>query len=275
MEQHIFGAVLGTSSLLVGWLLHNLSKSRSQELSYLQDVPRFSDFRQLKEYLNHCPGKQADVLVEGVVTKLNNNALKSENASLEGAARLVTTTTYKKVYHQSTDKWTDSSSTIENVCVSVPFSLADKQNNSANVESISKADGFRLVLERVWQRSTPPESRSIGDYATNMTLSEIPNGLLEREYLLVFGSSLGVHGMATLRNQSILNSGTVSLVPQEVSSSINNLIARNEMLVNVLKFLSLVLVVGGGSILVFTVAPLALRALGLIDREESRTRSNH
>jgi len=271
MEQHLFGVALGASSLLAGWLLHSLSKSRSEELSYLQEVPKFTDFRQLKDHLNECPGKQAEVLVEGVVKKLGSEALKSENSSVEGAARLVTTTTYRKVFNPSSNKWVDSSSTIENQCVSVPFSLTDKRGNSVSVHSVSKADGFRLVLERVWQKSTPPDSRSIGDYATNLTINEIPNGSLSREFLLLFGSSLGAHGVATLQNQSLLSSGSISLEPSEVSTSIGGLIARNEVIVNVLKFFSMVLVIGGGSVLIFTLAPLVLKAVG-VDREESRNR---
>ena len=274
MEQHLFGIALGASSLLAGWLLHNLSKSRSEALSYLQDVPKFTDLGKLRQHLNECPDKQAEVLVQGEVKKLGSEALKSEKASTEGAARLVTTTIYRKVYNQNTDKWTDSSSTIENVCVSVPFSLVDRRGNSLNINSVTKAGGFRLILERVWQNSTQPDSRSIGDFATNLTLKEIPNGTITREYLLVFGSTLGAHGVATLQNQSLISSGTITLVPTEVSASINGLIARNEMVVNTLKFLSMLLLIGGGSVLIFALVPMVLKAIGN-DKEQSKNRSTN
>ena len=140
--------------------------------------------------------------------------------------------------------------------MSVPFSLTDSCGNAVNIISVSKADGFCLVLEKVWQKSTPADSRSIGDYATNLTISKMPNRSLSRKFLLMFGSSLGAHGIASLQNQSILSSGSISLEPSEVSHSIGRLIARNEIIVNVLKFFSMVLLIGGGSVLVFTLKNL-------------------
>lgn len=274
MEQHLFGAFIGTSSLLVGYLLHQLSQMRSRELSYLQHVPQFTDLNKLRKYLGSCPENKAEVLVEGTVKKLGTEALKSEMAGVEGAARLVTTTTYKKVYYQSSNSWKESSNTIENVCTSVPFTLSDRQGNLLTVLSVKKAGGFRQILERVWQDKTAPDSRSFGDYATNMTVKEMPNGSLTSEYLLVFGSSMAAYGIASLNNQSLLSNGTVKLVPTEVSSSIQGLISRNEMIVDVLKFFSVVLFVAGGGVLLFSAIPLAMAAFSSEESGSGRKSSN-
>ena len=271
MEQHLFGALLGTSSLLVGYVLHQLSQTRMREFSYLQHVAQFSDINKLRKHLAVSPENKAEVLFEGTVKKIGKEALKSENSGMEGAAKLVTTTTYKKVYNQASNTWKESSNSIENVCSSVPFTLSDKQGNLLTIQSVKKAGGFRPILERVWQEKTPPDSRSFGDYATNMTVKEIPNGSLMREYLLLFGSPMAAYGIATIENQSYLSSGTVTLVPTEVSSSIHGLISRNEMVVDVLKFFSVFFFVCGGGVLLFCVIPLAKK---LFNKEDEYRRSN-
>lgn len=273
MEQQLFGVALGASSLLAGYLLHQFSQIRSRELSYLQLVPQFTNLKKLRDHLAGCPGNTAEVLVEGVVRKMDGKALKSEKAGVEGVAKLVTTTLNKKVYNPTTDKWYDTANTIENQRVSIPFELSDSGGYTVTIQSIHNCDGFRRVLERVWQEKVQAESRSLGDYATSATLMEIPNGSHTREFLLVVGASLGAYGKATLINKSLLSSGTVNFVPIEVGSSIEGLISRNEVIVGVLKFFSMVFVVGGSGILLLSAVPLVLRALGYRverDGEESQ-----
>lgn len=256
------GVVLGGTSLFAGYILHKLSQTRSQELSYLHHVPQFTDLGQLKDHLKNSPNQKADVLVEGKVEKLDK-VLVSDKTGVDGAAKLLTTTTYSKVFNEDTlnPKWRDISNTIENANVSVPFKLVDSKGKHVTVNSVHMAGGFRQVLQRVWQEKSGPDSRSFGDYATNMTLKEIPNGSLTNEFLLVFGTSMGAYGNAVLENQSFLSSGNITFTPVEISSSIRGLISRNEMIVNVLKLFSLVFVVGGGGILFITVAPFLLNLL--------------
>ena len=83
----------GVTSIMTGLYLY----SKSEALSILQDVPKFTDLSELRQHLNGCPDKQAEVLVQGEVKMLGSGALKSEKASAEGAARLVTTTTSKMI----------------------------------------------------------------------------------------------------------------------------------------------------------------------------------
>lgn len=262
--EALFGVGVGISSLCLGYVFHQFSQIRSKELSYLQLVPQFSNFKKLRQHLSGCQDCSSEVLVQGVVGNAvgGKEALKSEKAGIEGVAKLVSTTFNKKVYNPTTDRWNDSSNTIENLRISIPFELVDGGGYTATVQPIHNAGGFRRVLERVWQEKVPAESRSLGDYATSTALKELPNGSHTREFLLVLGTSIGVYGRATLQNHSVLSSGTVTLHPIEVGSSIEGLISRNEAIVGVLKFLSVLFVVGGGGILVLSAVPLVMRALG-------------
>ena len=262
MEHQLFaGVVFGASSLIAGYVLHKLSEMRAQEVSYLHLVPQFHDFRQLKEHLKNSPQQKADVLVEGIAEKLGNAGLYSEKAGIDGAARLVTTTTYTKVYHEESRKWRDMANTMENVNISLPFKLEDTAGNFIRVEAVHNAGGFRQILQRVFQEKILPEKRTTGDYATNITLKEIPNGSLTREFLLVFGSTVAGYGNAVLQKQSFLSSGEIVFTPREVSSSIRSLISRNEMIASTFRFFSLVFVIAGGSILLLTVTPVVLQFL--------------
>lgn len=262
-EHLLTGILLGGVSLLGGYLLHKVSEIRAQEVSYLNQVPQFRDFSALRTHLKNSPGQRAEVLVEGRVAKLGDAALVSEKSGLEGAARLVTSTTYTKVYNEETGKWRDMSNTVENMNASLPFSLQDAQGSFIRVDSVNKAGGFRQLLQRVYQHKTMPEQRTIGDFATNVvTLKEVPNGALTRDYLLLFGTPLAGYGAAVLQQQSsvlnVFRDREVLFTPTEVGSSMRDLISRNEMIASALKFASVVLLVAGGSIFLFSVTPLVV-----------------
>ena len=262
MEQQVLvGAILGAGSLFAGYVLHKLSELRSEEVSYLHLVPQFRDFGKLRDHLKSSPNLAADVLLEGVVEKLGDASLYSEKAGMEGAARLVTTTTYTKVYHEESKNWHDMSNSIENVNLSLPFKLADSKGGHVRVEMVHNAGGFRQLLQKVFQEKTLPEQRTMGDYATNITLREIPNGSFTREFLLVFGTSLGAYGNAVLTKQSLFSSGEVVFMPKEVGSSISSLISRNEMIASMFKFFSVMFLFAGGSILLLSAVPIFFKFL--------------
>ncbi len=263
MEQQILGLMVGAGSLALGYLLGKLGDIRAEEVSYLQGVPQFREFGKLREHLKNSPGQRADVMVEGKAEKLGNAALSSEKAGVEGAARVIATTTYSKLWHEETRKWRDISNTIENVNLSLPFKLVDNQSSHVRVESVHSAGGFRQVLQRVFQEKTLPEQRSMGDYATSVALKEIPNGSLTREFMLVFGTPIAGYGCAVLSQSSFFSGGEVTFTPVEVSSSISSLISRNEAIVKTFKFLSFMLMVGGGTVLVLSAIPLLV---GLVSR---------
>ena len=253
------GVLIGGVSLLGGYILRKVSELRAEEVSYLHQVPQFTDFTALRRHLKSSPGQRADVLLEGRVSKLGDAALTSERSGLEGAARLVTTTTYTKVYNEESGKWREMSNTVENMKGSLPFKLEDSGGGSVRVEGVHTAGGFRSLLQRVFQEKTLPEQRSLGDFATSVvTLREIPNGALTRDYLLLFNTSLAGFGSAVLRSDSLFSSGEVVFSPSEVGESIRGLISRNEMMAGAMKVVSLILLVGGGSVLVLTLTPLVV-----------------
>ena len=67
----------------------------------------------------------------------------------------------------------------------------------------------------------------MGDYLTNITLGEIPNGSFTREFLPVFGTSIGAYRSASLqKSQSgFFASEEVTFSPVEVGTSIRALIS--------------------------------------------------
>ena len=266
----VTGVVLGGVSLLGGYVLRKLAELRAEQVSYLHQVPKFRDLAALRDHLRSSPGQRADVLVEGRVKKLGDAALISEKAGLEGAARLMTTTTYTKMYNEESGKWRDLSNTVENTKASRPFLLEDSRGNGVRVDIVHTAGGFRQLLERVYQERTQPEQRTMGDFATNVvTLKEIPNGSLKREFLLLFGTTLAGYGAAVLEKQSIFSGGEMAFTPAEVGHSIDGLISRNEVMASAMKFFSTLLLVAGSSILLFTVAPVLV---GLIQERRGRER---
>ena len=277
-EPLLVGVFIGGVSLLGGYVLRRVSELRAQEVSYLHQVPQFTDFSALRRHLKNSPGGRADVLVEGRVGKLGDAALASEKAGLEGAARLVTTTTYTKVYNEESEKWREMSNTVENMRASLPLKLEDPRGSCVRVENVHSAGGFRSLLQRVYQEKRLPEQRTLGDFATTVvTLKEIPNGSLTRDYLLLFNTSLAGFGSAVLQNQSLFGSGDVVFTPSEVGHSIRGLISRNEMLAGAIRVVSVILLVAGGSVLVLTLTPLVVglvrqaregRTLPIRDNEE-------
>ena len=268
VEHVLTGVLIGGVSLLGGYVLRKVSELRDQEVAYIHQVPQFTDFSALRQHLKNAPGQRADVLLEGRVEKLGDAALVSEKSGLEGAARVVTTTTYTKVYNEETGKWRETSRTEENMKASLPFKLEDPRGSWVRVDGVHTAGGFRSLLQRVYQDKRIPEQRSMGDFATNVvTLKEIPNGSLTRDYLLLFNVSLAGYGSAALHNQSLFSSGEVVFTPSEVGHSIHGLIYRNEVMASALRVISVILLVAGGSVLVFSLTPLVV---GLVNRARER-----
>lgn len=259
MEQQAVGVLLGAGSLLVGYLMSKLAESQGSEVDYLRNVPKYRNLGSLKSDLSKTPSNRADVLIEGIVRQ-GHTSIRSEAAGVSGAAKLVTTTDYVKVYNSETAQWNRHSSTTENSRVSVPFRVVDQAGGSVVVESVHQAGGFRSLLQQVYKDHIKPNQRSIGDFATAITVNETPDGSLKRELMLVFGSSFAGYGQAMLMQQSELKTDVV-FFPSEVSTSIRALISRREMVASGLRFVSLLLLVGGGALILFASLPLLRRML--------------
>ena len=71
----------------------------------------------------------------------------------------------------------------------------------------------------------PHEGKSLGDYAIDMTVNEIPMGKRVTELMLCFGSPLAGFGMAVVRTKNVVQSQVV-FTPQEVSTSVQALIIK-------------------------------------------------
>lgn len=259
MEQNaVAGTVIGIASMVGGYLFRKLLEGTSQKLSEMRHVPRFTNLGELKNHLTACPSQQDNVIVEGVVQKLGNGSLQSEKAGVEGAAHVIATTTSTKVYDDERKRWGERSNAVVNLNIALPFKLVDSNGNYIRVNSVNDAGGFQSVLKLVFQEKTLPEKRSIGDFATGMALSEIPNGSHMQEFVLLFGSPLAGVGTAVLSKQSMFNTEVI-FTPKEVAPSIHELFSRNETMASTYKFLSLLLLFGGGALIVFSLAPVVYR----------------
>ena len=250
------GVAASAASLMAGCFLHRFSQTNTKpkELAYPQHVPDFTNMQKLQEHLVNCPDNKADVLIEGVVKKLDSKALETEKSGEEGAARLVTTTTHKKVYDSASREWDDKSSSIENPCESVPFQMLDEDGMTVKVQQIHDAGGFRHILDLVWEEKAGPPVSHSRDYATNTKLKDIPNGSHTREFLLTFGTTLCAYGTATLHKKGFQSSAYVNFIPSEIISTTENATGETSLMPKLF-------IVGGGVSLLYFTVPLVMRAL--------------
>ena len=256
--------VVGVASTAIGYLFRNLSANRVKKTEYLHHTPRFTSFgSELYSYLKQHPNQQAHILLEGTVEQAGDQNLYSDKAGVGGAGRSMTTVQYYKMRNEYTQwKWVDTSRTTENLCLSVPFNLKGRDGYSVRVENTHLADGFRSMLSLAYEDSVTHEGKSLGDYAIDMTVNEIPMGKRVTELMLCFGSPLAGFGMAVVRTKNVVQSQVV-FTPQEVSTSVQALIMKHEVVASIYHFISWVFFAVAGGAVVFVVAP---RLLGLRHR---------
>jgi hypothetical protein len=250
LEHHVYGVLLGFGSIALGYLLSRVTKGIDSELEYLKSAPRYYNFTKLQSDLSKKPsGVHSRVLVEGTVRKDGNTVLFSDDAGLEGAARLVLTTSLRKVWNEEKSQWNERSDNLTNQCLSIPFKLVDRQGASLTIENIHLASGFRSILQRVYQKKTVPENRSIGDYATGVTINEIHMGTKIQEHMLLYGTTIAALGDAM---EFSVGDGTSKIIfhPDEVSSSIKSMITEREMISSATKVVSAIFLIGGISLVV-------------------------
>ena len=257
MEQQVVGVLLGVGSLAVGYLFSKLAAWNSQEAEHLKNVPRYYKFSELERDLsNYSSGVQSNILVEGVVRKVGSS-LFSDAAGVDGAGKLVLTTDVRKVFNEETGKWEDRSDTLTNQRLSVPFKLVDRVGGAITVENVHQASGFRSVLQLVHQSKSSPEQRTVGDYATNVTVNEIPTGSKVMEYMLLYGSPFA--GLGDAMQVGTGNHSRIIFYPQEVGRSISSLISKRELFAQINSTIGAVLMIGGAALIVFAIIPLIQR----------------
>ena len=258
MEQQILGVALGVSAVGIGYIFSRVSSWTSQEVDHLRNTPRYYNFSSLREDISRdATGVRPNILVEGLVRKEGFGGLFSDNAGVEGAAKLVTTTEYVKVHNEQTGNWNEHSETVTNQKLSLPFKLSDRYGNTITVENVHCADNFRSLLQMVHQSKHTPEKRTVGDYATHVRLNEIPTGSLTREYLLLYGSTFA--GLGDAMQMGFGSDSYIIFYPQVVSTSIRSLISQRETVAQIERVVSILLIVGGVSLVVLATFPLVQR----------------
>ena len=259
--------VAGATAIGGSYLFQYLYNITAERAVNFRRTPKFSNFGpDLKNFLNSQPNQEAMILVEGSVEQYDNKTLTSLKGELSGAGRVALTTEYFKSKVENTENtWRDTSRTTENVRISVPFALRDSNNNVVVVEAVHNAIGFDQLLQMAYQEHLTDKGKTMGDYATGMTLQEIPISISTQEYLLVFGTKFGGYGRAALQNIGTSWLGgqnkIVKFYPEEVGSSIRNLIDSQELIARVFRWMSWVLFVGGGFVIVFLAAPFIWRII--------------
>ena len=257
MEQQVVGVLLGVGSLAVGYFFSKLATWSSQEVEHLKNVPRYYKFSELERDLtNYSSGVQSNILVEGVVRK-DGTSLFSDAAGVDGAGKLVLTTDVRKVFNEEKGKWEDRSDTLTNQSLSVPFKLVDRVGGAITVENVHQASGFRSIMQLVHQSKSSPEQRTVGDYATNVIINEIPTGSKVMEYMLIYGSSFA--GLGDAMQVGTGNHSRIVFYPREVGRSISSLISRRELFAQMNSIIATVLMVGGIALIVFAIIPLIQR----------------
>lgn len=259
--------VAGATAIGGSYLLQYLYNITAERAVNFKRTPKFSNFgSELKTFLSNQPNQEAMILVEGSVEQYDNKTLASLKGQLSGAAKVAVTTEYFKSKVENTENtWRDTSRTTENVRISVPFALRDSNNNVVVVEAVHNAIGFDQLLSLAYQEHLTDKGKTVGDYATGMTLQEIPISISTQEYLLVFGTKFGGYGRAALQTAGTSWLGgqnkIIKFYPEEVDSSIKHLIDSQEFLARAFRWLSWVLFVGGGFVIVFFAAPCIWRFL--------------
>ena len=172
--------------------------------------------------------------------------------------KLVLTTSYHKVQNDVTGKWEEKSETLTNQNLSVPFKLEDTRGNGITVEQFHRCAGYRSVLKLVHQSKEGSEGRTLGDYASNVTINQIPTGTLTREYMLLYGTTIAMLGEAVDTGSTIF-SKNIAFYPEKVGSNISSLISYHENMALLQQVVSTVLIVGGACVVLLTALPLLRR----------------
>ncbi len=227
-------SIVAAAGFMGGFLLFKHACRIDEEVSSMRKV-QFRDFHELRDHLWNCPGREAKVLVEGKVEKLNNGAI-SENTEIEGAALISSTEIQESVYEGWS--WCKTFRTIVHVNDSVPFKLVDTQGNWIRVESVHRAQQFQGLLRQVFkqEKALPGGLYSKFD-DTSVT---VPTFSTMQDNALVFGTNLAGYGRAVLTESSHSGAGgeEITFTPEEVDKTIVNIIKERELKVQFFRKMS-------------------------------------
>ena len=212
--RSVFGAIPGGILIAGGYAVYLYTRYK-----YEPPASEFKDLAKLKQHLSKSAPEHSNslyVIVEGTVTKLAENSVRSEKAGIEGAARKVVTSSQGKTLTVSD--------------ISVPFLLIDPNGQSIQVTSMHRALRVNLVMEKVWEE---PSTK--------------PGVPARRELMLTFGTCLGLFGRASLGGAN-----EVTLVPKEADESSAATIAKQKSQRRLLYAGSFILIFSGAAALVIS-----------------------
>ncbi len=179
------------------FLLGGLALSKSEEWiteTPVHRAPQFGNFIALSDYLRQCPGREANVLVQGRAEKLDNRTVSSLNTGIEGAARISVTVTQERAYSGSLLQTWYSRARTENYEGSVPFTLAGTQRSYIRVQSIHTAEHFQeLVTPDFKQEKALPGLFSDTPPTSDTT---VPTRTSIHESIMVFNTEFASYGSA-------------------------------------------------------------------------------
>ena len=245
-----------------------------ERLFYLSRTPRFSDFEELERFLIAQPNHCSMVLIEGSVERLPRALARlglGESHWVYGKDRKPdeagsVTQIIAEKFKSKVENQLDAPRIIE-YRTSTPFVIMDSRKERIVVRDIHKSIGFDKLLQLAEN-----ERRSSGTiFSDRFQLikesGEFPKMSIfirYQEYVLMFGTKLASYGRASLQDIRVQSEGQEKIIkfsPEEVGLSINSLIKSHKHFAQRLRWLSWILFVGGGFIIVYIAAPFIWKYL--------------
>ena len=276
--------VAGATAICGSYLLRYLYNITAERAVKFKRTPKFFNFGpDLKSFLSSQQDQQAMVLVEGSIqpvdlavwaasSRASPRVFLSPDEKSRGVGRVILVTEYFKSRVENTDGWQDASRTTEYERTSVPFILKD-HSNEGFIEvntTVDNSIGFDRLLQFVDCATIDHNSAGFDEVLQVIrnkvkTNGVVPISIRIQEYLLLLGTNFGGYGKATLTTGSSADSvkygGVVTFHPEEVGSSIKDLIDSHEFYLHWFRWLSWVLFLVGGFVIVFFAAPRIWRYL--------------
>lgn len=212
-----------------------------------RNTPRsFGDYNDMRQELLRDSKELVDVVIQGTVEQKKDFSVNNDKGAI---AYLIVE---------------DAESNQTTVLTSVPFQLADTNNNQVTVKDIHLAHGFYSLKDTIKTTETGFEKIVFSSKTSHMGCS-----------LLEFGSPLAVIGKVTFHDGK--KGGDMVFYPRKVGLSIESLTAKKEVL-NLNKY-STSLIIGGLAFIAIAAATLYwiipwIRENWRVAREERRIQNN-
>ena len=273
--EYLLGVVsfaVGVTAIAGSYILKYLER-----LFYLSRTPRFSDFELLKSFLIAQPNHCSMVLIEGSVERLHRawaQLVLGESDSVygmytkadeAGSVTQIIAENFKFEVENQLD-----APRITEYRTSTPFAIRDSRKNIIVVRDIHKSIGFDKLLQLAENKRRSSGTIFNDRFQLIKESGEFPKTpifMRYQEYILMFGTKFGSYGRASLQDirvpyaEMIAQQKIIIFSPEEVGLSINSLINSHKHFAQGLRWLSWMLFVGGGFIIVFIAAPFIWKYL--------------